>query len=1132
MQKCFVIIGLFYCAIVSAQIQPIRKTLKVTDSIQVDTLSISPYDFKILSLEDKVIDSSWYKISYSKAMLYPKPKLKENYDKITLSYYALPKFLTQTYSLYDPKIIVETNKNQDSYFDLLENQRQDFSSPFEGLNTSGNISRAIVVGNNQNAVTQSELDLQISGQISPHVSLRASIQDANLPTQDNGFSQRLDEFDQIFIELEGPSWGIRAGDIDLTEEASFFSSFTKRVQGLKVDARLGEDNQTRASLSGALVRGVFARTQLTAQEGNQGPYKIRGPNGELFVLIVSGSESVFINGKRLQRGENNDYIINYNAGEIIFNSTFPITSEMRIIVEYQFTEQNFTRVVTHTKASHQTEKWGVEGMFFMESDLKNQPLQQSLNEEQVQVLADAGDDRSRMFVSSAQETEFSENRILYKKEIIGGIEAFVFSNNPEDRLFSVTFTQVGPNQGNYILANTTTLTNIYEFVMPENGVPQGNFEPIRQLNAPQKLQIATLNGFYKPSNTTSIDYEIALSQNNENLFSDLDNDDNTGIATRFNIAQKILKTKDSLDIDVGFDINYIQEAFTPIQRLFNVEFTRDWNLKNTIGNQLLTDAFTSMRWKDNVFSTYRFQHLNFSENFEGYKHNLHGYVNLEPFKIRVNTSILNSESDQFQSDFIRFNAQTTYSLRKYWFGANLNLEDNEELDKASERLTANSQRFTDYETYLGVGDSTTIYAQIGYRYRQTDSLTNGILGKASTSNDVYIKSTLVKNKNAKFNVFANYRTIRFKNPNFDDRGIVNARLQYNQFLFKRKINLRTSYETNSGSIARQEFTFVQVEPGQGQYTWIDYNENGIQDLNEFELAQFQDQAEYVRILLPNQVFVGVNQNRFSEQLIINLRSWDNESGFKQFLSHFFNQSTFSLDRKLAREGNTININPFSAKNAEELALVSNFRNTLFYNRGRQDFTNSYTLISNVNKNLLSTGLQENKLLSHQWDVLHKFKESWLLNTNFAYSENESFSENFANRNFKLSSNEAKMKISYLFSDQKRFDAFYEYKTQDNLSGEESLTQQAIGTAFAFIKGSKYNINGEFKYIKNDFEGNNFSPVAFQMLEGLQPDSNYTWTLFAQRKINSFLDLNINYSGRKSANTKTIHTGSIQLRAYF
>jgi len=1132
MQKYFVILGLLYCAFMTAQERSITKKLKVADSIKIDTLSISPFDFKVLSLENKAIDTSLYKVSYRKAMLYPKTELQDNFDNIKISYYPLPKFLTQNYSLYDPKIIVNARQNKDSYFDLVKSQDNDFSSPFKGLNTSGNISRAVVIGNNQNAVTQSELDLQISGQISPNVSLRASIQDANVPTQDNGFSQRLDEFDQIFIELQGPRWGIRAGDIDLVEDQSFFASFTKRVQGLKVDAQFGEDQQTQADIAGALVRGVFARTQLTVQEGNQGPYKIRGPNGELFVLIVSGSEAVFVNGRRLQRGENYDYVINYNAGEIIFNPTFPITSEMRIIVEYQFTEQNFTRVVAQAKTNYQSENWGINGMYFTESDLKNQPLQQSLNESQVQALAEAGDDQAQMFVPSAQETEFSENRILYKKESIDGIEAFVFSNNPEDTLFSVTFTEVGQNQGNYILSNTNTVTSIYEFVPPENGIPQGNFEPIQQLIAPQNLQVAMVNGYYNISKKTLVDYEMALSENDKNLFSDLDDDNNTGLAARMNITQNLIQTQDSLKLDVGLDVNFIEDNFTSIQRLFNVEFTRDWNIENPLGNQLLTDAYTKLNWKDQIFSTYRFKHLEFSENFEGDKHQLQTLIDWNPLQLQINTSILNSDSNQFESEFIRLNAQSTYSFDKYWIGASIDLEDNQELNKQTDSLTAKSQRFTDYESFVGVGDSTAVYAQLGYRYRQTDSLSQGILKEASTSNDIYLKSTLVQNESTQLRFFGNYREIKFNQPNRQDRENVNVRLQYNQFLFDKKLNLRTTYETNSGSIARQDFTFVQVEPGQGQYTWIDFNENGIQELNEFELAQFQDQGEYVRILLPNQTFIGVNQNRFSEQLTLNLRSWESEEGLKKVLSHFFNQSAFNIDRKLARDGNAIQINPFSADGAEELALVSNFRNTLFFNRGRQHFTNSYTFISNTNKNLLSTGLQENKLTNHQWDVLHKFGESWLLNTNLSYAENESISENFANRNFELQAEEAQLKISYLFSDQKRFDAFYEFKTQDNVSGNETLTQQALGTSFTFIKGSQYNINGEFKYIKNDFEGNSFSPVAFQMLEGLQPDDNFTWTLFLQRKITSFLDLNLNYSGRKSSDTKTIHTGSVQLRAYF
>ena len=35
---------------------------------------------------------------------------------------------------------------------------------------------------------------------------------------------------------------------------------------------------------------------LFGQEGNQGPYKLRGNNNELYVLVISGSERVYVNG--------------------------------------------------------------------------------------------------------------------------------------------------------------------------------------------------------------------------------------------------------------------------------------------------------------------------------------------------------------------------------------------------------------------------------------------------------------------------------------------------------------------------------------------------------------------------------------------------------------------------------------------------------------------------------------------------------------------------------------------------------------------------------------------------------------------------------------------------------------------
>ena len=125
------------------------------------------------------------------------------------------------------------------------------------------------------------------------------------------------------------------------------------------------------------------------------------------------------------------------------------------------------------------------------------------------------------------------------------------------------------------------------------------------------------------------------------------------------------------------------------------------------------------------------------------------------------------------------------------------------------------------------------------------------------------------------------------------------------------------------------------------------------------------------------------------------------------------------------------------------------------------------------------------------------------------------------------------KSGYLFSKNASWDVFYEYQNKENQIGAlETLVQSRFGTSFTVNSTKGFSLNGEFSYYKNTFNGNNLAPVAFQMLEGLQPGKNQTWRLLLQKNLTQYLDININYQGRDSETSKTIHTGNIQLRAFF
>jgi hypothetical protein len=315
--------------------------------------------------------------------------------------------------------------------------------------------------------------------------------------------------------------------------------------------------------------------------------------------------------------------------------------------------------------------------------------------------------------------------------------------------------------------------------------------------------------------------------------------------------------------------------------------------------------------------------------------------------------------------------------------------------------------------------------------------------------------------------------------------------------------------------------------------WNDYNNNGIQELQEFEVAPFPDLAKYVRVFLPNQIFVKTHQNKFSQSLTLNPSVWQNEKGIKEIISYFYNQTSFLVDRKIVRDSDNFDLNPFATNDDDLLGLNSNFRNSFFFNRGKQKHSTTYTYVTSNTRNLLSIGLLESKNKSHQLQYLHLIDKSWLVNFSTKTIFSTLVAENYTSRNYEIEGYQLAPKISYLFSKNTSWDLFYEYQKKENQIGNnELLTQNRFGTSFTYSGKKQFTANGEFSLYNNTFNGNSMSSVGFQMLEGLQPGKNQTWRLLLQKNLTQYLDVNVNYQGRKSETSKTIHTGSIQLRAYF
>lgn len=1084
------------------------------DTIQIDSLSINSQYFKVFSSDAKPVSKQNYSIDFSKAELIIN---KKKYPEITVEYLRYPDFITKTYTPFDKNLIVENALNTQKLYSQTSNKKKQLSL-FDGLKPKGFIARGITSGNNQNAVTNSSLDLNLKGKLSDKVSIRANIFDTNFPLQQNGYSQNITDFDRIFVELYSKNWRVKGGDLNLQNTDSYFLNFDKQVAGIEAEANIGN---TSISASGAVVRGKFSSYNFVGIEGNQGPYKILGANNEPLLILVAKSDKVFVNGIQLERGENKDYIIDYNLAEIQFNTTFPITNDMRIRVEFQYSDNNYTRFITYEKAQYKSDNFTIGGYFYNENDAKSLPIQQALNHTQKQILANAGNNTSNMVSESAFVDEYSPNRIQYKKVN----NHFEFSTNKNDQLYSVTFTNVGTNKGNYVIDKTIAIGTIYKFV----GVNQGNYNPIIRLVAPSKLQVAVVNSSYQPSEKTTINAELAYSNNDLNLFSSIDDEKNQRIATKVDWQQTLIDKNWNLTSNLKY--KYIQDNFKTVQRFQTVEFNRDWNLMNPSGNQQEIGANLRLENKKNGFISYGFNHLQFSNNFNGNKHSLIGKFKVDKTTLSINGSALSNINSLNKGEFIRLNAKVEHSFGKQWIGALFSAENNSSKNKTTNNFSPLSFKFKEYETYFGIGDTAKIFTKIGFNYRTNDSIKNNNFTQINNRKTLFVDSKLIQNKNINLAVYANYQLTN--NTFTENQKTLNSKVIYNQRFFNNSLILGTVYETSSGNIAQQEYVYIKTEAGQGFYTWIDYNNDGIQQFNEFEIAQFQDQADYLRVALPNLKFIPTQRANFKQSVTINPSQFKNSSGIKKTLSYFYNQTYLHVENEQQRIGNSFNFNPFNFDKNNLLGLNFNFRNSLYFNRNLQNYSLIYTYGKSRNKQQFNIGNQESNSLIHQIELQHKLSKFWLFDMLTATSKNNLKTESLTNRNYSLDSKELHPKFTFLYNKDHRFSMFYQWKQKENkLYNFEKLHQQKIGVEYFYISKKQNQISANVNLFLNDFKGDSNSPVGYQMLEGLQTGKNYTWNLLLNQKLSSLLNLNLSYFGRKSSDSKTIHTGTVQLKAVF
>ena len=1181
LKNIFFLLFLLFCINGSAQYVGNRRTKQLAisiDTVQLDTLSLVPGSVRLMTQNGFVLDTSLYEIDYptGKIILKRSNMITDgiNSDSIEISYKTFPYlFSAETKHKDITRIKPDLFGNVNPFSYNIESKNEDIFK-MDGLNKSGSISRGISFGNNQDVVVNSNLNLQLSGHLSNNIDILLAATDNNIPIQPDGNTQQLQEFDKVFIQLSNSNTKLIAGDFQLARPNAYFMNFNKKAQGISFSTiqKINKNNKDitkqglySTSLSAAISRGKFARNQIQGIESNQGPYRLHGAENEPYIVVLSGTEKVYIDGRLIVRGQENDYVINYNTSEITFTAKQLITKDKRIVVEFQYSDKNYSRSLVHFGNDYEQNKVKIHFNIYSEQDSKNQPLQQELSDDQKKLLAAIGDTLSLAVTPSVDSVPFTNSEVLYqKKDSVSGTHLFhnifMYSTDSTNSHFRVTFSNVGLNKGNYNQITSSANGKVFQWVMPDTitNIPKGSYEPVIQLVTPKKKQMVTAGIDYAINKNTKLSAEGALSNNDINTFSSADKKDDVGYAFKMNldnalplqIAKSYDTTSGPVTLITNINYEYVQKYFSPIERYRSIEFERDWNLVNTIimNDQHIIGASIGVLKKGTGTVGYKFNTLLEGKNYNANKNFVDINLTKKGLSIQYNGSLLNSTSTLNNTNFYRHKSGISQHIKKFTVGLKDEFEQNKFSNSSRDSLLANSYQFWEWQAFIQNSDTTKNHYGINYKQRK-DYATKGstVLQQSAIAQSYGAFLELLKNPNNQLKINMAYRRLQiidsaltFQQP---DNSLV-SRVEYNFNLLKGVIYSNSYYEIGSGLEVKKEFSYLQVAPGQGVYTWIDYNNNGVKELNEFEIAAFRDQAIYIKVFTPTSDYIKTYSNQFSQTLMLKPSIlWATKSGIKKFIARFSNQTSYRVDRKSTESNLLKAYNPFliipsdtSSESFKTLVtLNSSFRNTLFFNQLSPVLGIDISYQDVRNKALLANGFDTRQNSYGEAHLRWNISKEFSCNLSYTDGQKKSSSQYFSTRDYSIVYFETEPKFNYQPNTAFRLTVSFKYTDKKNNAekdGGQRAVLQDYGAEIKYNVLNKGSLNLKADFINITFNGIQNTPLAFEMLDALKLGKNITWGVAYQRNLSNNLQLSLTYDGRKSEGTKTIHTGGAQVRAYF
>ncbi|GAA4455853.1 hypothetical protein [Rurimicrobium arvi] len=1144
----FLLLTLFFCGAsgvaqnrVAGLSNKRLKKIPVRDSLRIDTGSIAHAFILQTDSTDYTIDPLSATIRWIR---------RPASDSVWISYRLLPVNFTQSLQHKGTELINNTYR-----FNQPAQQSNGKFVDNDQLELNGSYGRSFSVGNNQDVVSNSNFNLQASGYLPDSIKIEAALTDNTIPFQPDGNTSSLQEFDQISVRLSKNRRSMMLGDYNLNKPDAYFLNFTKRTQGLFLQSedRLGKHLFNRSGLSASVAKGEFARNIFNGQEGNQGPYRLTGNNGEQLFVVLAGTEKVYVDNMLQERGENADYIINYNTNEIRFMPRRPINRFSRIQVEFEYRTNNYLNSMLYAYDELNIGKhWQLKLNAYSNQDARNQSYQQALSTDQKNFLASLGDSIQHAYMPNIAADTFAANKILYriKDTIIAGVSydsIFEYTTTNSGTLYTVGFSYVGSGKGDYTLAGSNANGRVYQWIPPSGSQKRGDYAAVSLIITPKAHRFASIAAQYKIDSVRSFYVELAGSDKDPNTFSQLDNASHKGIASKiiYEDTRHPGSKKDSAanwTIKNYIQYEYVQSRFRAIAPYRSVEFGRDWSVPLSgisPDEHWGTYAIRVAHRKAGVLDYTVSKYLR-GNDYSGLKNMVSYQVDRKLVHSGFLLSYMQAEDSQNRVKLFKpsvFTAVNIGARQQHTLGGSYSVEHNEVRNKSNDTLAANSFYFDITTVYLRSRTPEKISYNLTYFNRRDFAIAGYDFKRYTSSDNVNLQLSLLNSRLHQFSATGSYRNLKTdSSAALRPEETVLGRMQYDGIWAKRSVVWSTLYELGTGQEQKRTFTYLQVPAGQGVYNWIDYNNDGLQQLNEFVTALYPDQKLYVRVYSISNEYIRVNNMMFNQS--VNLDPANLLEGRRQawskFLSRFSAQLAIQLNNKILKDAGEAVFNPAENRFADSTVLqtATTLNNSFYFNRNSSEWGIDYNAVNNSGKQLLNYGLTETQsrqdylkfraALSRSWTITLGGRKGLRSNIS-AVNDGSSYRQQYkAIEPALIWLNKSSLRIST--------SGRYEERTNDPLYGGEKADLRSLVLEARLSQATTGIIQLRITYSQINYSGRASSPVAYFMLDGLKKGNNLLWYLNWQRKLGRGIELFIEYEGRKTGSDAVINTGRMSLKA--